>query len=191
MGPSKSRHGQNMLAVIRPPPAVLPAGLVPAGDPFLGDIEQFRLLPELELLNLSGRRLRQLRHEHHLLRHHVVRQIPPAELNDLGLRDTAGAPVSAAVDGDEGAGALAPAGVGHGDDRRLRHAGVAVEDGLELDAADVLAAGDDDVLGSVPDLEIAVGVDDADVAGEEPAVLERRRSRRRVLEVALHDAAAT
>jgi hypothetical protein len=38
---------------------------------------------------------------------------------------------------------------------------------------DVLAARDDDVLGAVAQLDIAVLVQDAEIAGMEPAVIER------------------
>jgi hypothetical protein len=40
---------------------------------------------------------------------------------------------------------------------------------LDLDRGNVLAAGDDDVLGAVLELDIAVGMDDAEIAGMKPA----------------------
>jgi hypothetical protein len=46
---------------------------------------------------------------------------------------------------------------------------VLVERVLDLDRRDVLAARDDDVLGAVLELDVAVGVHDAEVAGMEPA----------------------
>ena len=49
---------------------------------------------------------------------------------------------------------------------------MAVEHLLDLERADVLAAGDDDVLGPVLDLDIAVLVRDGEIAGVEPAVAE-------------------
>ena len=78
----------------------------------------------------------------------------------------------AVLDRDEGAGRFAPAFVGAGDDGGVEYGGVAVEDGFDLDRRDVLAAGDDDVLGAVLQLDIAVLVHHAEVAGVEPAALE-------------------
>ena len=51
---------------------------------------------------------------------------------------------------DEGARRLAPLRVGLGDHRRGQHRRVAVEHVLDLERRDVLAAGDDDVLGRGP-----------------------------------------
>ena len=56
-----------------------------------------------------------------------------------------------------------------GDDGGFQDGRVAVEDVLDLDRRDVLAAGDDDVLRAVLDLDVAVGVGDREVAGVEPA----------------------
>ena len=70
---------------------------------------------------------------------------------------------------DEGARALAPLLVGPGDHGGLQHGRMTVEGALDLDRADVLAAGDDDVLRAVLDLDIAVGVHHREVAGVEPA----------------------
>src|SRR6185437_3182179 len=50
-----------------------------------------------------------------------------------------------------------------------------------------LTARNDDVLGTVLELDIAVGVHDAEVAGMEPAAGKRRLSRRFVPEVTFHD----
>ena len=63
---------------------------------------------------------------------------------------------------------------------------VAVEHVLDLERGDVLAAGDDDVLAAVLDLDVAVGLHHREVAGVEPAAAERLLGRRAVLEVALH-----
>jgi hypothetical protein len=46
---------------------------------------------------------------------------------------------------------------------------VAIEDVLDLDRRDILAARNDDVLRAVPQLDIAVGMDDSEIAGVEPA----------------------
>ncbi len=76
---------------------------------------------------------------------------------------------------DEGAGMLAPCGVGPGHHRGLQHLGMAIEHLLDLEGGDVLAAGDDDVLGAVLDLDIAVGMAHAEIAGVEPAAARRPR----------------
>ena len=73
----------------------------------------------------------------------------------------------------DGADLLAESLVGHADDRGLGHVGVLVERGFDLGRVDVLAAADDDVLQPVDDVEVAVGVEAAEVAGVEPAVGER------------------
>ena len=66
---------------------------------------------------------------------------------------------------------LAPAVVGHADDRDLGHGRVLGQDLLDLGRVDVLPAGDDHVLEPVLDEEVAVVVDVPDVAGAEPAVV--------------------
>mmetsp|Transcript_103199 Transcript_103199/g.297187 ORF Transcript_103199/g.297187 Transcript_103199/m.297187 type:complete len:422 (+) Transcript_103199:420-1685(+) len=82
---------------------------------------------------------------------------------------------------------LAPLFVGAGDDSALRDLRVLQEQALYLKGRDVLAAGNDDVLGTVLQLDVAVGVDDAQIAGVEHAVAELLLGRRGVLVVALHD----
>src|SRR2546426_354083 len=71
------------------------------------------------------------------------------------------------------------------DDRALAHRIVLVQHALDLGARDVLAARHDHVLEPVDDVEVAVFVDDADVAGVEPAARERGASRVGVAPVAL------
>src|SRR3712207_9499389 len=67
----------------------------------------------------------------------------------------------------------------------FRSGGVGVQGPLDLHRGDVLAAGDDDVLAAVPDLQVAVRVDDREVPGAEPAGSavrpRQRRLRRRLL----------
>ena len=67
--------------------------------------------------------------------------------------------------------ALAPPLVGHADDAGLEHRRVGHQRVLQLDRADPLAAGLDDVLGPVGQREEAVGGERADVAGAQPAVV--------------------
>src|SRR5204862_63633 len=77
-------------------------------------------------------------------------------------------------------------------DERLRDEPRGFERVLEILRRDVLAAGrDDQVLLAIGDLEEAVLVELADVAGAEPAILgERGRGRLGILEVALEDRVA-
>ena len=65
---------------------------------------------------------------------------------------------------------LAPGGVGHADHGHVGDIGMAVNGALHLGRVDVLAAADDHVLDPVVDVDIAVGVQVAGVAGEHPAV---------------------
>src|ERR1700722_9798433 len=61
---------------------------------------------------------------------------------------------------------------------------------LELYGGDVLPAGYHNVLGSVHELHVAVGVHAPQVAGVKPAVPERLGRRLLVVEIALHDVVA-
>ena len=76
----------------------------------------------------------------------------------------------AGADDDERVRHLAPPLVGMADDGGLEDVGVFVEHALDLGGGDVLPAGDDHVLLAVLDVEEAVLVEPADVAGPEPAV---------------------
>ena len=87
---------------------------------------------------------------------------------------------------DEGAGRLAPFVVGPRDDRGELHGGVLEQRVLDLDRGDVLAAGNDDVLRAVAQLDVAVGMFDAEIAGMKPAAREGLVGRGFVLQIALH-----
>src|SRR5690348_3988896 len=91
-------------------------------------------LAKHELLDLAGRRLRELA-EYHAPRRLEPRQVGAAMLNQLGLGDARAGP-----DLDERAGRLAPLRVGLRNHRRRQHGGMAVERVLDLDRADVFAA---------------------------------------------------
>ena len=71
---------------------------------------------------------------------------------------------------DEGGDDLAPALVRQADHRDLGHARVQRQAGFDLDRRNVLAAGDDHVVDAAGDEDVAVGVDEAGVAGEIPAL---------------------
>ncbi len=73
--------------------------------------------------------------------------------------------------GDHGQGhLLAEALVGDAEHGGLVHAGVLVDGGLDLGAVDVLAGAQDHVLGPVLDVDEALVVEAAEVAGAQPAV---------------------
>ena len=88
---------------------------------------------------------------------------------------------------------LAQPVVRNAEGRGLVDGGVQVDDALDFGAVDVLSAAQDHVLLAVADVEEAVLVDLGDVAGSEPAVLDRLRGRLRTVPVAadvhrrLHD----
>ncbi len=73
------------------------------------------------------------------------------------------------VAGDRLAGDL----VGYAEDRRLLDSGVRHEEVLELDGVDLVAAPDHDVFDAVEQVDEALGVDAAVIAGVQPAVADR------------------
>ncbi|GJN05330.1 hypothetical protein PR202_ga22950 [Eleusine coracana subsp. coracana] len=144
--------------------------------------------PQHVLLYLSGGRLGQVGTEHHRFRHHVPGHAVTGPGDDVGGGNCRRILV---LKGDEGTGHLAPELVGPRDDRRLAHRRVAVQHRFDLDAADVLPAADNHVLGSVADLDVPVRVHDAHVARVEPPVVAYRGvGGLVVVEVAEHDAPA-
>ena len=102
-------------------------------------------------------------------------------LDDVGLGD-----LGALAHFEERTRHLAPLRVRRRHHRGDQHGRVAVQDFLDLDAGDVLAAGDDDVLAAVLDLHVAVRVHHGQVAGVEPAAAEGLGRGLGVLQVALH-----
>src|SRR5215472_9555605 len=99
-----------------------------------------------ELLDLASGGLRQ-RPELDRVRALVMREAITAELDDL-LRRSGGA----VVEGDERLRAFSPVRVRNPDHRAFEHGGVGNYGLLDLDAGDVLAAGNDDVLAAVAQL---------------------------------------
>ena len=88
---------------------------------------------------------------------------------------------------DKGAGHLAPFFIGHRHNRDKTDRRMRIQSLFDLDGGDVFAARNDDVLGAVADLDIAIGVLHRDVAGPEPAVLEGLGGFFLGLQIALHD----
>jgi hypothetical protein len=73
---------------------------------------------------------------------------------------------------DECLGHLAPALVRHADHRRFNHRRMGQQRLLDLDRRDVFAAGDDDVLQPVAQLDVPIGVHHGEVARVKPAAAE-------------------
>src|SRR5437868_5320556 len=112
------------------------------------------------------------------------------EMGETGLAmldDLLGRRLFPGREGHEGLRHLAPLLVGNRDHRRLEDRGMADHRLLHLDGADVLPAGDDDVLLPVAQLDCPVRMAHAEIAAVEPAALERLRGRLGIAEVAQHD----
>ena len=101
--------------------------------------------------------------------------------HDVGLGD-----LGTGFQFQKGARGFTPLRIGLGHHGRGQHGGVAVEHVFHLDRRDVLAAGDDDVLAAVLDLDVAVGVLHGQVAAVEPAAGKGFLGGLGVLQVALH-----
>src|SRR6266508_5309327 len=135
-------------------------------------------LPQLGLEDFSVIVLRQAVDEYVVLRTlepRDMRQAERVELRRARLADHVG-------DHD-----LAPFAVGPPDHRGLAHLGVLQQHLLDLARIDIGAARDDQVLGAVLEREIAVGIEDADIAGVQPAAAQGLCTRIRVFPVAGHD----
>src|SRR5665647_3253295 len=87
---------------------------------------------------------------------------------------------------DESARRLAPFVVGFCHHRGGGDCGMLVKRVLHLDRGDILAAGNDDVLRAIFQLDVAIRMHDAEIAGVEPAAGKLLLGRSLVLEIALH-----
>ena len=117
-------------------------------------------------MHLAGRGLGQLVDQGHMARVFVLAQLGLDQLldfagegGDVGRR--AGAD-------DEGLDDLAAQRVGHTDHRGLERVGVHQDHVLDLDGAHGPARGNDHVVGAAAVIEVAVGVDAAQVLGRQP-----------------------
>ena len=123
----------------------------------------FAISRSLNFCDLAGARLRNFG-EHDVARAFVGGEILAAPGDEL-----LGAGARALLQLDECAWRLAPFLVGLGDHGDRLHGRMLVERVLDLDRGNVFAAGNDDVLGAVLELDVAVGVNDAEIAGMKPA----------------------
>eukprot|EP00906_Rhabdomonas_costata_P008840 RCo012551 len=137
------------------------------------------------LLNLACCSVGQLWGELELLRDLESREKGPAVSRDLvrgkGL---------AGLHHDKGLRDFSPLGVRNGNHRGLRDLGALHQCALDLNAADVLASADDDVLAAVDNLNVAIRVNHPHVPSVEPAPLESLRRGLWVLVVPQHDVVA-
>ena len=138
--------------------------LIPAAA--LAHEHPFVALAQRRLEELAGGRAGDLVHEDV-----VVRQPPLGEAGGEVALERVRVRLRAFLQDDDGERAFVPLLVPRGDDRGLAHGRMAHERVLEIDRADPLAAGLDQVLGAVRDLHVALGVDGGDVAGAQPAVV--------------------
>src|SRR5918992_1606250 len=126
------------------------------------------LLPQGELGELAGRGMRQLGYEHDIIGHPPLGDFALVEPEELVFRD-----VLAGLLHRDHDRALVPFRVADADDRGLGDRRVGDGNVLQIDRADPLAARLDHVLRAVGDLDVAVGVDGADIPGGEPAIAQR------------------
>src|SRR5947209_10327295 len=121
-------------------------------------------------VELADRRPRNLRDERPALR-----QPPPRDLVAEEAAQGLGVSLSPLLQHHAGEGTFVPGGVGHADHRRLGDVGMPHEMVFKLHRRDPLAAGLDDVLRAIGDLDETQGIDAAHVAGAQPAVVEALR----------------
>src|SRR5918997_2720269 len=114
------------------------------------------LLAQDELLDLAGRGLGQLGELD------GGGSLEPGDVLLAEVYDLLLGSLLSLLEGHEGFGALAPLLFRHGGYGGLHDGRMAGDDPLHLDRRDVLAAGDDDVLVAVPDLDVPVGVPHGD-----------------------------
>src|SRR5260370_13250952 len=115
------------------------------------------------------------------------------ELGDAALQVFAEDAFIERVDGfhgHEGCGHLAPLQVGRGDRVAFEHGGVRGGGALDFDGGNILAAGNDDVLLAVDDVDVVLFVPHGHVAGAQPAVSHHVGGGLGFTEVTVHDVVA-
>jgi|SRR3990172_773505 len=93
-----------------------------------------------------------------------VRHFEASELSTAVLDDLLFAHLRAVLQFDERAGRLAPRRIRLGDDGRGENRGVAIEHVLDFDRGDILASGNDDVLGAALHLYVTIWLQHSQIA---------------------------
>src|SRR5688572_29120630 len=145
-----------------------PASSLIVGKSALREAVVLELLAQRELRELAGRRVRQLAHEHDVVRHPPLGDLALVELEQLVPGDL----LPGLFHGHDDR-PLVPLRMLHADHGRFGDRRMGDGDVLEVDGADPFPAGLDHVLRAVGDLDVAFGIDVHHVAGGEPALLER------------------
>src|SRR5262249_45695743 len=127
------------------------------------------LLAQHLLVELADAGPGQRRHEHDLIRHRVTGDHAFARVVLQARLDLAVADRSALLAHHDCERAFGPLRIRNADDGGFAHRGVLEDEILDVERRDPFAAGLDDVLEAVRDLEVAVGADDTDVAGVQPS----------------------
>src|SRR3954471_23882598 len=126
-----------------------------------------RHVPQPELLYLACACFR------HFTEHDVARDLVACKMRAAVRDDVLCAGARIRLEFDKRARRLAPFVVRLGHDGGGLHGRMLVQGVFDLDRRDVLAAGYDDVLRAVLELDVAVRMHHAEVAGVKPAALER------------------
>src|SRR5262249_6884951 len=127
------------------------------------------LLAQYLLVELTDAGPGQRRHEHDLIRHRVARDHALARVVLQARLDLAVADRRALLAHHDRERALGPLRIRNANDGGFAHAGMLEDEVLDVERRDPFAAGLDDVLETIRDLEVTVGADHADVAGVQPS----------------------
>ena len=139
-----------------------------AGEPALSNIliKSIGPLAKEVFLNLSGRCFGYVA-EDDCFRYLESGQEVATEGDDFGSIE-----IHSGSTGDERTRGFAPFFVTSSDHGGLQNAGMFHQHALDFDGADVLAAGNDNVLRSIADFDISVGMFDREISRVKPAVRE-------------------
>src|SRR5262249_48595824 len=127
------------------------------------------LLAQHFLVELADAGPGQRLHEHDLVRHRVTRDHPLARVVLQGRLDLAVADRRALLAHHDCERPFGPLRIRNADDGGFAHARMLEDEVLDVERRDPFAAGLDDVLEAVRDLDVSVGADDANAAGVQPS----------------------
>src|SRR5215475_428289 len=127
------------------------------------------LLAQHFLVELADAGPGQRLHEHDLVRHRVARDHTLERVVLQGRLDLAVADRRALLAHHDCERTFGPLRIRNADDGGFAHPRVLEDQVLDVERRDPFAAGLDDALEAVGDLQVSVGADDADVAGVQPS----------------------